>query len=163
MKVVEAINRSGDLYTTSSCAGRIALMEVPDVEPKRGARFLGKWHGPVGPGDVLSLLAPPPRGPVWMFMQGVILHVTCRDLAAAKRVLDAAIASGHKASGVKGLGRRPVVEVRATEHMALPLARGGRMLAGEDYVRAVVDEANRRMERSRSRLERLERTVEDLA
>ncbi|MDP7079781.1 MAG: hypothetical protein QF415_07825 [Candidatus Undinarchaeales archaeon] len=160
MAVVDLVNTGTGTFTTSSCAGRIALMEVPDEDRKRSSRWLGKWHGPVGTDELTIVLSPPPAGPVWLFVQGAILHVTCRDLEVAKRLLDRALSAGHKSSGVKGLGHHPVVEVRSTETMALPLIRNGTPLADEGYVRAVTEEANRLRERAELRLGRLERELE---
>ena len=160
MTVVDLINNGAGTFTTSSCAGRIALMEVPEEDRKRSSRWLGKWHSPVGTDELAAVLSQPPAGPVWLFVQGAILHVTCRDLEVAKRLLDRALAAGHKSSGVKGLGHHPVVEVRSTETMALPLVRDGTPLSGEGYVRAVTEEANRLRERAALRLGRLERELE---
>ena len=38
------INKSDDYYTSSSCSGRIVLIELPEIGDKKEAKFLGKWH-----------------------------------------------------------------------------------------------------------------------
>ena len=42
--ILDIINESDYYYTSSSCAGRIALIELPHLGDKKGAEFLGKWH-----------------------------------------------------------------------------------------------------------------------
>jgi tRNA wybutosine-synthesizing protein 3 len=45
--LVDAINAKEDFYTTSSCAGRIAILQTPLVHDKLTSEWLGKWHGEV--------------------------------------------------------------------------------------------------------------------
>jgi len=44
LPLLSIINKIDGLYTSSSCAGRIVLLEIPHIGDKKGARFLGVWH-----------------------------------------------------------------------------------------------------------------------
>ena len=82
---VEHLNRCADFFTTSSCSGRISLL-APG-EKKHDTVWLMKSHSPVGKEFLKGALASLPEESVWFRMQSLILHITCRDLDAARLLL----------------------------------------------------------------------------
>jgi len=44
LPVIDILNSSNEYYTTSSCFGRIVLLELPVIGDKKNAKFIGKWH-----------------------------------------------------------------------------------------------------------------------
>jgi len=43
LPIIEKLNGVEEFFTTSSCSGRIVILEVPSLGKKVDARFLGKW------------------------------------------------------------------------------------------------------------------------
>jgi len=44
LPILDIINSLNEYYTTSSCFGRIVLLELPVIGDKKNAKFIGKWH-----------------------------------------------------------------------------------------------------------------------
>ena len=41
LPILNIINKSENYYTSSSCFGRIVVLEIPDIGDKKNAEFLG--------------------------------------------------------------------------------------------------------------------------
>ena len=94
--LVHDINRHPDYVTTSSCSGRVSLFATFGDERNRGGRWLFVQHATVTIREVTDALTPPPTQPatpppelVLFKHEPGILHVQCRHLEAAKRLLQA--------------------------------------------------------------------------
>lgn len=160
--LLDAINAHPDLYSTSSCAGRIDLF----VEPVSGKKHEGEWlfvsHQEVKEKELLAalqsqlpVLSTRVSATLWFRMEGAILHVCCRDLNAADRFLKACKASGWKHSGVTGTSPRIMVEAVTSERMDVPIAKDGALFVPETFVSFLVKEANRKLARTREKMARL--------
>jgi tRNA wybutosine-synthesizing protein 3 len=160
MPVLQRINALDDFFTTSSCAGRIVVIHLPEVGAKREAVFVGKWHRPVALEEVIGAIAAAPAstdGALWFIVQAPILHVACRTIDKAAALLQLALDAGFKYSGMKGLARttgRVVVEVMSTERMDVPLAAAGTTFYTEPYLEFIVSTANALLSRGKAKLER---------
>ncbi len=151
--LLDAINSKAEYYTTSSCSGRIALMQ--DLGGKGEDRFIAKWHGTVGAEEVLEALRPA-EGNVWFRYEPPILHVMARTSEAASAFLQGARESGFKRSGIQSLkAGRILVEVVSTERIDAPVMAGGRIIADEGYVRQLAAESSVKYRAGQAKLERL--------
>jgi len=160
MPVLQRLNALDDFFTTSSCAGRIVVIYLPEVGAKREAVFVGKWHRAVEVEEVLGAVAEAPafsEGALWFIVQAPILHVACRDIDNAVALLRLALDAGFKYSGMKGLAAndgRVVVEVMSTERMDVPLAAAGTTFYTERYLAFLVSTANALLTRGKVKLGR---------
>jgi len=151
--LLASINAKAEYYTTSSCSGRIALMQ--DLGGKGEDRFIAKWHRTVGAGEVLEALGRA-EGNVWFRYEPPILHVMALSQAAASAFLQAARESGFKRSGIQSLKEgRILVEVVSTERIDAPVMASGIMIADEGYIRWLTEYAGVKAARSRVKIERL--------
>jgi tRNA wybutosine-synthesizing protein 3 len=161
LPLLDAINRSKDFYTTSSCAGRIDLF----VEPESGKKHEGKWlfvsHEEVNHKELERLLAPEelllknPKGTLWFRMEGAILHVCCRDMDAANRFLQACKETGWKHSGITGTRGRIMIEATTSERMDVPIAKDAALFVPMKFIAFLVKEANEKLGKTREKMERL--------
>jgi tRNA wybutosine-synthesizing protein 3 len=154
--LVDAINSNEDLYTTSSCAGRIAVLQTPKKHDKLESTWLGKWHHKVTLQDLKEALKKHDKYVVYLQSECPILHVVARDLDSAGKLLFAAQQSGFKRSGIQAINpERVLVEICSTEILEVPLAEDGKQLVGEDYLEYLVDIANTKFLSGREKLDRL--------
>jgi len=160
--LLDAINAQPNLYSTSSCAGRIDLF----VEPASGKKQEGEWlfvsHQEVKEKELLEALqsqlptlSTRSSATLWFRMEGAILHVCCRNLDAADSFLKACKAAGWKHSGVTGTSPRIMVEATTSERMDVPIAKDGALFVPEKFVSFLVKEANRKLARTREKMARL--------
>ena len=155
-KLLDIINKLSDFYTTSSCAGRITLF----VEPKTGRKCDSSWllvsHEPVAFKHIKAALKKLPEEKVWFRMESAILHVCCRDLASANRMMRIARLAGFKHSGVMDLGRRIMLELISTERVDAPISCDGKMLVSDDYLIFLIEASNGKLKRTREKIKKLE-------
>ncbi len=152
--LVELINSLKNYYTTSSCAGRTVLL-VKKSEKKFDTSWLYIDHQGADAEKIKDLLSQPPKHPVWLKQESAIVHLCCRNLKAAEKILIICKESGFKHSGILSLGKRIIVQVLSSENIETIVAAQGKLLVSEEYLQVLVDECNKKMERNRQRLQRL--------
>ncbi|XP_076149502.1 tRNA wybutosine-synthesizing protein 3 homolog isoform X2 [Alosa pseudoharengus] len=128
--VVCLINDSSNYFTTSSCSGRIILID--------GVLGLQKASG----------------NAVFKF-EPFVLHVQCKDIESAKLLHSVAVNSGFRNSGMS-VGKRGkiIMAVRSTHCLEVPLSHQGEILVNENYIHFLVQIANQKMAENVTRIKR---------
>ena len=157
MPLLALLNGMDDFFTTSSCSGRIVVMEIPSVGRKKEAHFLGKWHREVSVEEVRKAMEKYKQGEAWLLLQSPIFHISTLSMEKAKKLLRIALQSGFKNSGIKSFNGRVVVEICSTERLDFLLAKNGKMICNE--LNEMVKSANAMMERIGEKLKRLEKNI----
>ncbi len=156
--LVGAINRHSDLVTTSTCSGRIVLFESASTAC-RGGRWLLVSHATTTMDEVEeSLAGAGSSGTIALKVEPAILHVQCRNVACAKRLLQVGLRAGFRESGlVLSDSEKVMLAIRTTsDGLELPLVADGARLVSEEYLRFIVTHANAKFEASQRRLAALE-------
>lgn len=152
--LVKSINDSQNFYTTSSCAGRIILMK--ETGKKQESVFLFVSHGIVDENDVLKALSDA-DGIIYFKHEPCILHVACRNLESAQRLVTLARQSGWKKSGIISIKRDKIMaELVSTEILAAPISKGRKLAVSMDYLRILAEEANKKLKQTREKIRKLE-------
>lgn len=167
LPIVEKINSNPDYFTTSSCAGRIVLIEMPDLGDKEAAEFLGKWHREVEVKEIMdAFLKAKDNTTVFLLAQSPIIHIRCRTLESAVKLRNIAVESGLKYSTLKSLTLssknepvKVVVEILSSENIHVPVARSGKLFPDRDYLTFLVENANQALKRAREKLERFKASL----
>lgn len=60
--IIEKLNSIDEFFTTSSCSGRIVVIELPSIGDKIDARFLGKWDDKIKIQDIKNALKNAEKG-----------------------------------------------------------------------------------------------------
>jgi tRNA wybutosine-synthesizing protein 3 len=158
--LIRIINKLADYYTTSSCAGRIVIIEKK--ARKCDSRVLLLSHKPVTIEQVVMALRNVGNSPIWFKQEAVIVHVCCKSLEAAERLLQAANKAGLKHSGVISLTRRIVVEIIGPDMLETIICRDGKVVVPEEYLKLLVSEANSKLEQNRRRIEIFSQNIKGL-
>ncbi len=109
MKLIMLLNSKENYFTTSSCSGRILLMEP--AKRKESARYLFCSHEAVIPKDLNVFLDSIGTRDVWLKQENAIIHVSCRSLGDASFLVNSAKSCGFRRSGITAFGRKIVVEI----------------------------------------------------
>ena len=160
--IVEKINAINDFFTTSSCSGRIVLLELPSFGKKRKAKFLGKWHGKVNIEEIKKVLKEKKEKELWFLVQSPIFHIATISMKNAKKLLNIAIQSGFKYSSIKAVNGKIVVEILTAERLDAPLVIKDEMFVGDEYIKTLIDIANKMIGKMNIKLKRLEKNLESL-
>ncbi|XP_071760725.1 tRNA wybutosine-synthesizing protein 3 homolog isoform X1 [Centroberyx gerrardi] len=161
--VVSLLNGCDSYFTTSSCSGRIILIDgVPestDVQ-KQNCVWLFVSHQKCNSDDLMSGLARSSGDAVLKF-EPFVLHVQCRRLEDAQLMHSVAVNSGFRNSGltVSKTGKI-ITAVRSTHGLEVPLSRQGRLLVEQDYIHFLVQVANQKMEENLRRIQRFHQNLQ---
>ncbi len=139
--VIELVNQRLEYcYTTSSCSGRIVVIEAPEPGDKPGARILGKWHRRVEAQEVAEALKrASSKRLVWASAQGPLLHVACLEKEDARTILRAGHLAGFKYSCIHvAYGERWIVELRSAERIDIPVYFRGRRVMEDSSLLAEI-------------------------
>jgi len=157
--ILNIINNSDEFYTTSSCFGRIVILEIPTIGNKKEAKFLGKWHRSIELNDLLSAIKKAKEGQLWILSQSPIIHITAISDYAADKILKIAIACGFKNSGLKSIGKRIVIEILSTERLDAPIGKNGKVFCNNEHLDLLVKISNEIIEKSTLKLKKLEKKL----
>ena len=143
------INNLDNYYTTSSCIGRVGIMEIPkDKNPKLYSRWLGKWHHYATYDEMFDALKERKNGYIVFVMNSPILHIACKDIESAKKMLELAIHSGLKASSIKSVSdRRVIVEILTTYKVDAPIGEDGKLFVDDNYLKFLLDYSNLKLKK----------------
>jgi len=150
------INSIKGIYTTSSCSGRIGIIEEPALGAKPLSRWLIKVHRPIEFEEAKNALKDAREGLIFLKSQPPIFHIVAEDMEKAKKLHELGLASGFKYTTFKVISKRYLVEINATEYLTAPLGKDGKVLVDEEYLRFAVEIGNSMLRRSKGRLSRLE-------
>lgn len=158
-KLCKKINSRKEYYTTSSCSGRVIL--IKDEERKERGLFLFRTHKKISLKKLKEELikAGKLNVDINFKQEQCILHVACFDVASAQKLIDSAKFTGWKHSGIIASSDRIVCELRSTERIEFLIISKGRLLVGDGFLRVLVREANRKLERTWEKISRLERLI----
>jgi len=156
------INSIRGIHTTSSCSGRIGIIEEPALGAKPMSRWLIKVHREMAFDEAKRALEKAKEGLIFLKSQPPIFHVVAEDLEKAKRLHELGLASGFKYTTFKAISNRYLVEINATEYLTAPLGKDGKIMAGDEYLRFALEVGNSMLRRSKGRLPRLMKNFEKL-
>lgn len=169
--LVDTINGHLHYYTTSTCSGRITLIEKPHEQSgiKRGSRFHLNSHKHISPNDLSEVVDTYIKANktdndkcLWLKFEPFILHIQCIDLDRARILLNISLATGCRNSGVTlGKQEKIMIAIRSASSMEVPIYSGLRFEFDRNYLRFLAEECNRRLSENFSRLEKLQAALEE--
>lgn len=89
-------------------------------------------------------------------MEPCILHVACRDLNCAQKLFDKAKFAGWKKSGIIATRNHIMLELNSTEKLEFPIISDGEVLVDDKFLKLIVKETNKKLEKSWEKIEKLE-------
>ncbi|XP_036613835.1 tRNA wybutosine-synthesizing protein 3 homolog isoform X1 [Trichosurus vulpecula] len=157
VELVRLLNSREQFFTTSSCAGRILLLDRGsdgcEIQ-KQNCSWLLVTHRLCAKDDVLSALKKA-QGDAVLKFEPFVLHVQCRQLQDAQVLHSVAVDSGFRNSGITvGKRGKTMLAVRSTHGLEVPLSHEGRLMVTEEYIDFLLKIANQKMEENKKRTER---------
>lgn len=157
--LIDLINSKKDYYTTSSCSGRIMLMDIPEKREKNKVKWLLQSHEIV---EKIELNKIKFENELWFKQESFILHVRARDLDAANKLLIIANELGLKRSGVYSLNRKIILELIGNENIEVILGTNGNLLVAPEHFELILSKANDLMSINQQKIAQFETTIEKI-
>lgn len=139
--IIGAINRKNDYYTTSSCSGRIVLLEMKSRK-KNDCSWIFAKHDNAYFKEIADALEKAKNNyQIWLKQQPIILHVACRSIYAAKSLLDAARKIFKHSGIISVTDKKTTIEIIGSEHLETVIADGD-FAIDEKYLKKLLKCAN---------------------
>jgi tRNA wybutosine-synthesizing protein 3 len=158
-RLCDKINKLENYYTLSSCSGRIVL--IRDLDKKQEGMFIFRSHEKVKSSQLMKTIKDYSGKENLMFkMEPCILHIACKTLEDAEKMLNKARFCGWKNSGIMSMVEsRIVLELRSTESLALPIFFNKKLLVDDEFLSVLVKESNKKLQKTWDKIEKLEKSL----
>jgi tRNA wybutosine-synthesizing protein 3 len=165
--LLKRINLDNDLYTTSSCSGRVMLWSGSGKKNETewikvsheliDREFLEVKTSEMETLEVRTLRVENAGKLVWLRVEPFILHVCCRNLEAAEKFLET-VRKVYKKSCLLSTSNKVIVEVRGSEFIEMPLYENGETLLNRS-LEWLVEMVNKKMVRIWAGMEKMEKSM----
>ena len=146
-----------NFFTSSGCAGRILLIQLPKGESKQDASFHRRWHRKISFKEAKQALNEKTKGEVWLKMEPFILHIGTNSLENARKILRVMYKAGIKRGGmIVAKEGKFLVELQGTQEMSVPVKHREKILVDDGFLRFLVKKANEKLGKNYAMLERFE-------
>ena len=154
LPLLTLINNDDRFETTSSCSGRITLMRGV----KKGeAKWEYKNHFHAELEKIWGIVSVLKKEELLRFLyEPFIIHLKCRNFEEASKFLSFLHGNGLKKSGMIS-GKNLIIEINDSGKMETLLTSS----LTKDYIKTLVDEANRRLASTKTKIRKLEKLFED--
>ena len=161
ISVINSFNSHPDIFTTSSCAGRIQLIILPDIGRKDSVQRRKTWHREVTIDDVEGAISEfdiPENSIVILQAQSPIFHLSCRTMELAIKLRGIVHSQGWKYSSlITGNNEKWNVEILSANRIDNLLFRKGVISPPDkDRLGFIIEESNKILVKAQARLEALE-------
>ena len=143
------INQYKNVYTTSSCAGRIIILV--DKGNKKDSFFAGKWHNLVKAEIVWNkIIDYSKESLVWLKQEPFILHIVCKHLKDAINIVKIARDVGFKHSGIISMKKEKIVcEINGIDRVEIPVIINGKIIISKEFLNDLIDFMNSKLLRNK--------------
>lgn len=126
LELIKKINSNHMLVTTSSCSGRIVLLEFDLNEGKKTAEFYRKWHRSVSESEIIDAIVNyKSKKPLWFKFEPLILHIAAANVDVAAQFLKKIRAQGIKRGGIQSITKQKVmIEIQGNGQLIFPVLSG---------------------------------------
>ena len=161
ISVINSFNSHPDIFTTSSCAGRIQLIILPDIGRKDSVQRRKTWHREVTTDDVEGAILEfdiPDNSIVILQAQSPIFHLSCRTMELAIKLRGIVHGQGWKYSSlITGNDEKWNVEILSANRIDNLLFRKGVISPPDkDRLGFIIEESNKILVKAQARLEAIE-------
>ncbi len=158
ISLCEKLNKSENYYTTSSCAGRIALMIEQDKKAKN--LFLKVWHNKISFKELKnSLIEIKIKKLIKFKFEPAILHLACKDLNFASEFLEKAKHLGWKRSGILTYKKNIILELNSTEKLEFPILNNEKILVDDLFLKLIIELSNKKFEKTWEKIDKLKESI----
>ncbi|HKL23972.1 MAG TPA: tRNA wybutosine-synthesizing 3 family protein [Candidatus Nanoarchaeia archaeon] len=157
------INSFQNYYTTSSCSGRAVIMI--DQDKKSKGLFIEVSHKEISFEWLKETLEKIKNNKefsdktIKFKTESPILHVVCKNLEKASKLLEKAKHIGFKRSGINTFGKNIMLELNSTEKIEFPIIQQNEILVNDDFLKIIVKQVNNKLEKGWEKIKRLEKSL----
>ncbi len=157
-----AINNREKSFTTSSCIGRVTIVDADYPWQRKESSVIFKKHNELSKEELENIIRIPPARTYWLNVNGPILHINTLNLNEAVYILEKAREAGFKHSGIMNISRNGImVELISGTQFAIPLrTKDTFIIDTEEGINEIITIVNKTLKEGRERLKKLKQGLE---
>lgn len=142
--VLLILNTDSNIYTLSSCSGRITLSDSTYPWSREESSVIFKKHSPITLDELTDILEKPVVRRLWINSTGPIIHLSTNSLEYADKILALARKAGLKHSGIISINpdKGYVLELTSGVRMSHLVKLKDKLVVDESSLKDLVDTAN---------------------
>ncbi len=152
MPIINLLNSFPQWFTTSSCAGRLALLSKGGIRSKYDAAFWFKTHDPGVFHQVKRRLPRDFKGQLWLLVSPPMFHVAARTLKDALLLQQLARHARLGYTKIQSISPSIIVEVLGTGNMAIPIGQDGQIFISSLHLERVLELAAKMLAEDQARM-----------
>lgn len=151
-------------FTTSTCSGRITLMDLNEDESKKENVFYRKWHRMATFSEVWNAIEEyTEKGNLWFRQDAFVYVIGTNTLENVRTIIRACQAAGVKRYGIHHFEEDKILmEIFGTQNMSIPLIVRGKRLAEKESVKEYVKIANRKWKQNETKRKHFEKMLKKM-
>ncbi len=157
LSLCSTINRREDMFTLSTCSGRVIFLET--MGSKKGTSFYFSSH------DIVDIEKPwkklseyHSKNKLYFRFEGCILHICVDSVELGHRLIVLAKECGFNTAGIISAKRKIVVELIDDNSVIFPLF-DSKVLISKDFFEISVKESNSGLKKTWDKINRLEQSI----
>ena len=157
------ISQTKNYFTTSTCSGRITLMEVDEKESKRKNAFFRKWHSQVSFEEVWNGIQDNSNiENVWFRQDAFVFVIGTNTIENTKPIIQACQEAGIKRFGIHhSEPGKVLMEIFGSQRMSVPVKEKQEILVEEKFVQKIVEIANKKWKQNDKSLNKLNEKLKE--
>ncbi len=155
------VEKTTHFFTTSTCSGRITLMDLNKDETKKENVFYRKWHSTAKFPEVWKAIESyDTNGNLWLRQDAFVYVIGTNTWENTKQIIRACQEAGVKRYGVHHFeDEKILMEIFGTQNMSIPLTTKGKLLVNKDAVKEWVKIANRKWKQNEAKRKQFEKAL----
>lgn len=156
--IVDFIFSRKDFFTTSTCSGRILLIQLDEKETKKPKAFFAKWHSPPSFEQAWKAILKPSSNNLWFKQEPLVMVIGTNSLENAKKTMSICRNNGVKKAGIMSAEEgKFLVEIMGSHYLSFLAKEKNKILADREFFRKQFETACKKLEANQRLLERLEK------
>jgi tRNA(Phe) wybutosine-synthesizing methylase Tyw3 len=159
IKICEFLTKNKNYFSTSCCAGRIALMCLDEKEGKKENAFYRKWHRKVTKDEVIKAIDLFNGDCLWFKQEPLILHVGTKNIEYATKIIKASHNAGIKRAGIiVAKEGKFIVEILGAKNINTPI-KGKNFCVDKNYLKNLIRIANKKFVENQKSIKLLQKEI----
>ena len=150
--IIKAINETENYYTTSSCSGRVYFWQ--GAGKKNQTEWIKVSH------DLIRksfFNIQEPQGTIWLRYESFIIHIACKDIQAAKKLLLLA-QNTFKKSSILSISNKIILEIRGSSFIEMPFYNDNEIIFNGSTI-WLKDLINTKLKNNWKKIEKLKKEI----
>ncbi|HIH21627.1 MAG: hypothetical protein J4478_04400 [Candidatus Diapherotrites archaeon] len=158
--LVEFLFSKQDYFTTSTCSGRILLIQLDEKETKREGAFFAKWHSLPKFEEVWKELQKKSKENLWFKQEPFVIVIGTSSLENAKHLMGVCRNNGVKKVGIMAAEEgKFLIEIMGSQYLSFLAKEKSKILVEKEFFKKQFQTACKKLKASWKMLERVEKAL----